>query len=381
MSNLALTMQQSSDIESSLTVGLDVVLEQLARGIQFLEAVCGDRSRPAGDTVQPSPPCAALDVSRAAVEALQNYRHRLVDQIERQKQELLDSHRQVLHNEKLASVGQLASGIAHEINTPIQYIGDNLRALKDFFDDLSQMMAEYRALTAKVAAGRAIPADASRIAEIEQRHDVDYILQDAPKAIEQGLEGAGRVAGIVRAMRAFSHQDVGPPAPVDINRAIDNTLTVARNAYKYVADVEKDFGSLINIECYAGAVNQVLLNLLVNAAHAIEDTGRRGLITIRTRQLDDGVEIMIADTGTGIPKAIQGRIFDPFFTTKQVGRGTGQGLSIIHQIVVQMHGGSIRFTTQEGRGTQFYVILPTKQHRNEEVPAAAGDLNAEREES
>ncbi|HOW71374.1 MAG TPA: CHASE4 domain-containing protein [Phycisphaerae bacterium] len=280
--------------------------------------------------------------------------------VEERSQSLLDAERQLLQQEKLASVGQLAAGIAHEINTPIQYIGDNLQALSSAFQDLLVVESRYRELVQMVKAGTVTPEAVQGVEDAEREHDVDYIIEDTPKAISQSLDGVRRVSHIVRAMKDFSHIDRGEVSAVDINHALESTLTIARNEYKYVADVETDFGELPPVDCYAGELNQVFLNILVNAAHAIGDTGQRGKITVRTRPLDESVEVSIADTGTGIPEEIRHKVYEPFFTTKEVGKGTGQGLSIAHQIVVQKHGGSLAFESQVGVGTTFIIRVPTR---------------------
>ena len=272
--------------------------------------------------------------------------------------ELLAAQRQLLISEKLASVGQLAAGIAHEINTPIQYIGDNLQALSEYFDDLLSVIHKYREVVALARSGEATPEAFDALGAVEEEHDLEYILNDAPNAVAQGLEGVKRVVHIVRAMKDFSHVNRSELSITDINHVLESTLTVARNEYKYVADVETDFGELPQIECYVSDLNQVFLNLLVNAAHAIADTGKRGTITIKTRARGDDVEVRITDTGTGIPEEIRDKIFDPFFTTKEVGQGTGQGLNIAHQIVVGKHGGTLSLETEVGKGTTFCLRIP-----------------------
>jgi signal transduction histidine kinase len=211
------------------------------------------------------------------------------------------------------------------------------------------------------------PVPASTLDELDRlAADVDlgFLMTEIPKAIEQSLEGLNRVAEIVRAMKQFSHPDQDEPELADLNRAIENTVTVARNEWKYVADVELDLDpELPAVPCRAGRFNQVILNLIVNAAQAIgelvgDGAQERGKIHIMTRRGQGYVEIRVADTGTGIPARIRSRIFDPFFTTKQVGKGTGQGLAITHNIVVEQHGGSIEFETEEGKGTTFILRLP-----------------------
>jgi len=306
------------------------------------------------------PAVAAAGLLREVQEALAADRARLEQLVGTKSEELLEAQRQVLQNERLASVGRLAAGVAHEINTPIQYVGDNLRALSDFFNDLTSLVAKYRDLVHLAKSGQLTPAAIDDIAAAEEQHDLAYIMDDAPKAIEQGLEGVARVAHIVRAMKDFSHVDREEVSSIDVNRALENTLTVARNEYKYVADVETDFGELPAVQAYTGELRQVFLNLIVNAAHAIAETQRRGRITLRTRADGDHVEITIADTGCGIPDEVRDRVFDPFFTTKAVGKGTGQGLNIAHNIVVGKHGGELTFESEIGRGTTFWIRLPVR---------------------
>ena len=266
--------------------------------------------------------------------------------------------------QKLESIGQLAAGIAHEINTPIQYVGDNTAFLKDAFADMSRAVAAYQSLVTLL---KSAAPDSAHIAEAEQRIagcDIAYLCGEVPRAIEQTQEGLGQVARIVRAMKEFSHPGSEEKSAVDLNRAIENTITVARNEWKYVANVVSDLdASLPHVPCLPGELNQVFLNLIVNAAHAINDNlagqpGGKGVITIRTRGLPTGVEIRIQDTGGGIPQAIQSRVFDPFFTTKPVGKGTGQGLAIARNVVVKKHGGTIAFESEAGKGTTFIMNLP-----------------------
>ena len=271
---------------------------------------------------------------------------------------------QLVQSQKLESIGQLAAGIAHEINTPIQYVGDNLRALLDNFEDLFALIKIYREQTDDRIGERR-----EQTRQAEEKLDLAYILEDTPNAIQQAIEGTDRVTEIVRAMKDFSHLDRSKISTIDINQAIKNTLTVARNEYKYVADVKTDFAELPPVQCFASDLNQVFLNLIVNAAHGIADKGSdRGQITVKTRSANDQVEIAITDTGAGIPKEIQHRIFDPFFTTKEVGRGTGQGLSIAHQII-RKHTGTISFETEMGVGTTFLIEIPTQLKQGDEALA------------
>ena len=264
--------------------------------------------------------------------------------------------------QKLESVGRLASGIAHEINTPIQFVGDNVRFLQDAFAELQSVLQKFRELCQATNEMRSGPQFGGELDRIAAESDSDYLLKEIPKALGQTLDGVERVVTIVRAMKEFAHPEGKGMAPADLNKALSNTLTVARNELKYVADVETDFGALPPVVCSVSDMNQVFLNLLVNAAHAIadvvKDSGKKGKIRVRTWLEDAAVVIAISDTGAGIPESIRDRIFDPFFTTKKVGRGTGQGLAIARS-VIDRHKGTLTFETQVGKGTCFYVRLPT----------------------
>jgi len=252
--------------------------------------------------------------------------------------------RQLAQTQKLESIGQLAAGIAHEINTPIQYIGDNGKFLEGAFRDLVKFTEEHRRTGNKDGV-------------------FDYLHDEVPKAIEQLLEGVDHVARIVLAMKEFSHPGLAEKIPVDINRAIESTVLVSKNEWKYLADLTTDFDQdLPPVPCLAGEFNQVILNLIVNAAHAIsdlvKDSGGMGRIHIATRRDGPMVEIRLSDTGCGIPKANQSKVFDPFFTTKPVGKGTGQGLAIAYGVIVQKHGGTIQLESEPASGTTFIIRLP-----------------------
>jgi signal transduction histidine kinase len=264
--------------------------------------------------------------------------------------------------QKLESVGRLAAGVAHEINTPVQFVSDSVLFVREAMDDLSEIVGKYRELRTATETGADVGAAAKAAEDAENEADLDYILENAPVALDRARDGLGRVAAIVRSMKEFAHPDRKEMAQVDINQAIASTLIIAANEYKYVADVETDFPQLPPVNCYAGEINQVVLNLIVNAAHAIGDvvkgTPDKGKIRVATRVLDDQVEIAIGDTGKGIPVEVRSRIFDPFFTTKEVGKGTGQGLAIARAVVVEKHGGTLHFETEVGKGTTFYIRLP-----------------------
>ncbi len=282
----------------------------------------------------------------------------LFDMTERKAME-----RQLAYAQKLESVGQLAAGIAHEINTPIQYIGNNLQFLKQIFEQLAPILSANPNLAACLAT-----KDEDEPPAEDRTRLVESLLDEVPQALEESLEGVERVAGIVLAMKKFSHPDVEEWKHVDLNDAVKSTVTITRNEWKHVADVVTDLdGGLPLISVVPGDINQVILNLLVNAAHAIRDKtggqGGKGTITIRTRALDDDkVELSVTDTGIGIPEDNRTRIFDPFFTTKEV--GTGQGLAITLS-VIEKHGGSIDFESAPGQGTTFTVRLPREPKRKE----------------
>jgi signal transduction histidine kinase len=268
---------------------------------------------------------------------------------------------QLRQAQKLEGIGQLAAGIAHEINTPIQFVTDNLGFLRESWTAVAALLERCR---------EAINSEqVSLISEMkivferaEADYDLGFRLVEVPKSIDQSLDGANRVAQIVRAMREFSHPDTPEKVQINLNNAIRSTITVARNEWKYCAEIVADLDeNLPLVVCHPGDINQVILNLIVNAAHAISDKardGQRGRITISTRLANEMVEIAIADTGAGIPDEIRTRVFEPFFTTKAVGKGTGQGLALAHGIVVKKHHGKIWFQTETGLGTTFFVQIP-----------------------
>jgi signal transduction histidine kinase len=270
--------------------------------------------------------------------------------------------REMAQSQKLESVGRIAAGVAHEINTSVQFISDSVRFVRHSIKDLPRALADYRALAAGVLSGKDVSAQARLASETDEAADVDYFLKNAPDALDRALEGIGRVGSIVRSMTEFAHPDSRTRTDVDINRAIRSTLNMARNEFKAVADIETDLGDIPAVRCHAGDINQVFLNLLLNAAHAVADvferTGHRGRITMRTRAIGDYVEISVADTGDGIDESVRGRIFEPFVTTKEVGRGAGQGLALSRGIVVERLNGSLHFETETGKGTTFFIRLP-----------------------
>ncbi|NFV78984.1 FIST N-terminal domain-containing protein [Magnetospirillum aberrantis] len=271
---------------------------------------------------------------------------------------LKKAQRDAAQASRLASVGQLAAGIAHEINTPIQYISDNLSYIHKTFSELTNFVNSLR----EAVAG----TDRTELVEeIFSTHEVELVFQEITLAAAQSLEGAKHVAHIVRSMKAFSYPGTASKVLVNINQAIDSTLVVSRSEWKQVASVETDLAQdLPSVVCYPADINQVLLNLIINAAHAVEDngSGELGLIRISTRQNGDYVEIRIADNGPGVPTEIRESIFDPFFTTKEVGKGTGQGLSICLDVVTRRHGGQLFLDQDVDCGATFVVRLPLGEH-------------------
>lgn len=270
--------------------------------------------------------------------------------------------------QKLESVGRLAAGVAHEINTPVQFIGDNVRFLRDSFASLGCVLGRYRTFRDAAASGRIGREFLAELRQAEEQADCAFLLEEAPLALAQTLDGVERVATIVRALKEFAHPEGTEMAAADLNRALQSTMAVARNELKYVADIESDFGELPLVVCNIGDLNQVFLNLLVNAAHAIADVvkdGEKGCIKVRTACEGDKVLISISDSGCGIPEAIRSKIYDPFFTTKPVGRGTGQGLAIARSVIVERHKGTLSFDSKVGRGTTFFVRLPLSPKSSE----------------
>jgi PAS domain S-box-containing protein len=284
---------------------------------------------------------------------------------------------QLQQAQKLESIGQLAAGVAHEINTPTQYVGDNVRFLRDGFGD-------YRAFVDGVVSmiqSQGTEEERTRLRNLLQAADLDFLAEEIPSAFDQALDGVERIRRIVQSMKDFAHPGSNDFQAADLNRMIESTIVVASNEWKYVADVVRDYDEqLPPVPCLASEFNQVILNMIVNAAHAIAETdssraGTKGSIAVRTRVTDHFAEITIADTGTGMTEEVRKKIFDPFFTTKEVGKGTGQGLAISHTVIVEKHRGKIDVTSEPGRGTTFVIRIPLEQEvantsHSREIPAA-----------
>jgi PAS domain S-box-containing protein len=271
---------------------------------------------------------------------------------------------QLQQSQKMEAIGQLAAGIAHEINTPTQFVGDNTRFFQDAYEDLIQIIRDYENLIEQTKAGT---LQAEQIQAVEKRiEDIDlaYLEEEIPVALQHTLKGVERITKIVQAMKIFSHPGMLVKEPTDINQEIEKTITITRNEWKYVAKMETDFDpSLPDVPCFRAELNQVILNMIVNAAHAIaeangDQSSQTGTIRIQTYHKDSWAKIRISDNGAGIPEDIRHKIFDLFFTTKGPGKGSGQGLAISHSVVVEKHRGTLDLESQEGKGTTFIIGLP-----------------------
>ncbi len=268
-----------------------------------------------------------------------------------------------IHGMKLESIGELSAGIAHEINTPIQFIGSNIAFLSDAFTDMNDTVVAYRELLERVKDNPELAEIIANIERVEEDTDIEYLEEEVPKAIDQTSHGVERVSQLVLGLKGFAHSaDNQEKEKADINQIINNTLVVCRNAYKYVANLEKRLGEIPEIRVHHGDIGQVVLNIVVNAAQAVEENRENpndmGTITVISECDDQYVTIKISDTGGGIPQKVSERIFDPFFTTKEVGRGSGQGLAIARNIIHEKHGGELTVESQEGKGSTFIVKLP-----------------------
>jgi len=293
----------------------------------------------------------------------------------KQVEDSLQERETALHqHQKLTAIGHLAAGIAHEMNTPLQFVGDNLFFVQESLAKLTALLTEVQELVADQAAP---PTNAlQRLRDAARDAEVPYLLAELPDAVEQCRGGVRHVARIVRAVKEYCHPGHGQRQRVPLGPLVDRILAVTRHVWKDVADVGVELpDDLPEVWCYAEDLGQVLLNLLVNAAQAIaarlgSEPGSKGHITIRAQARDDGFAIAIADTGTGMSARVRERIFQPFFTTKPIGQGTGQGLYMAYNIIVEKHRGAIEVDSEEGVGSTFTLRLPV----SEEPPVAAGGV-------
>jgi signal transduction histidine kinase len=289
-------------------------------------------------------------------------------ELEEAVRQLEAAHAQLVQSEKMASIGQLAAGVAHEINNPLGFISSNLNSLQAYIDDVKKVAGAQNELLQACLSRQDVDGVARRVNELLTELDFGYVLNDLDDLVSESVEGAQRVRQIVADLRDFSHVDAPDVNEENVNQLLDKTINVAWNELKYKTEVVREYGDIPPLPCYGGRLNQVFLNLLVNAAHAIEE---KGVVTIRTGATDLTVWIEIEDTGCGIPSENLAHIFDPFFTTKSVGEGTGLGLHLV-QTIVNAHGGAISLRSTVGAGTTFRVDLPLSgppQTRKENQPA------------
>ena len=282
-------------------------------------------------------------------------------ELEKTIKTLKSSNLQLLQSEKMASVGQLAAGVAHEINNPVGFISSNLGTLRDYIEDVRQIIDaqkfSIKAGTECTDAERYVEINAKVIANLNallDKVDIDFLMVDMNDLLDESIDGVNRIRKIVADLLDFSRTNSADYKNTDINALLERTLSMAWNELKYKTEVNRDFGELPSVYCNDGKMAQVFLNLLLNASHAIEE---RGSITITTRHIGDEVSIMITDSGVGIPKNIISNIFDPFFTTKNVSEGTGLGLHIVRS-VIEAHQGTISVDSQKGQGASFIILLP-----------------------
>jgi signal transduction histidine kinase len=276
--------------------------------------------------------------------------------------------------QKLESLGRLAAGVAHEINTPLQFVSNSVTFIAEAQGDISKLVERYRSALSELSQGKPIAAVTEELSQLEHELDLEYLLENLPPALQRSVDGLRRVGAIVRSLKEFSHpgQEL---SEIDLNHAIETTLTISAHEYKGVAEIETELAPLPPVTCYAGEINQALLNVVVNAAHAIAErgpvSGSKGRICVRTKLDGAFVVISVEDNGPGIPEAIRDQIFDPFFTTKEVGKGTGQGLAIARSAIHDKHAGTLTFESEVGKGTTFFMRFPISPATHAQLASTA----------
>ncbi|HEU4583619.1 MAG TPA: ATP-binding protein [Polyangiaceae bacterium] len=338
--SLLLTARMAGEVQKELADASRWVVQEQERSINLTEA---------RDAL-----FAKNEALRAAQADLEQAYAKLQNEVatrERLEQELSLARR-------LEAIGQLSAGVAHEINTPLQYVGDSVHFLGQAFQRITVYLQRVDQLAQQPAPAWADVLSGLQRARKEAR--LDFVMDEIPRAVQASKEGVEHVSKIVQALKAFSHRGTEEKGASDVNAAIENTLLMTQNEYKSVATARTDLGELPPVCCIISQLNQVLLNLIVNAAHAIADAKRPdlGCITVTSRASGNVVQIDISDDGAGIPEHVRHKIFEQFFTTKEVGRGTGQGLALARQIIVEQHGGTLSFTSEVGKGTTFTLRLP-----------------------
>lgn len=297
-------------------------------------------------------------------EMLKKLTEELEDEVARTKAELKERkalESQLAHAQKMESVGQLAAGVAHELNTPIQFVGDNLNFLKTSFEDMESLLTRIELFLEVCREDDELSKHVSSIDQIREEIDLSFLREEIPLAATQALDGTKTLTRIVKAMKVFSHPGRKSFESVDLNELVESTLNVSRSEWKYHAELVKDLSDdLPMVSCVPGELSQAVLNLIVNSANAMsgDTSGMKSILTVRTRHEGSEAIIEVSDTGCGIPEEIQHRVFDPFFTTKGVGEGTGQGLSISYRIIVELHKGSMTLNSVVDQGTKFQIRLP-----------------------
>ena len=280
--------------------------------------------------------------------------------------------KEIEQSRKLEAIGTLAAGIAHEINTPMQFIGDNVRFIQEITQKFFALIENYKELFQQCTKGKETDSALLQVTQENEKIDLEYLKEELPIALEQTSEGIVRVNQIIAAMKHFSHIGEDSRTQSNINEGIENTIIVSKNVWKYQADIEKDLDkNLPMVECFPGDLNQVFINLIVNATNAIEEkiensAVKRGLIKIKTSANKEKTKVIISfnDNGNGIPDHVKDKIFNPFFTTKEVGKGTGQGLSLAYKTIVEKHNGKIYFESIRNIGTTFFIELPVSFQEN-----------------